>query len=270
MAAPTISQKRSVLGVLVDAVDIDAATDIVLDAALEPRPMSAAAFAVHPVMMAARDPELRAQVNRIDLVGADGQPVRWALNLLHGARLRERVYGPELMRRLCAAAERERLPIYLYGSWPETVDALRVALARDFPALVVAGGEPGRFVELDDEAQDELARRIRESGARLVFVGLGCPRQERFVWAMRDRIGVPLVAVGAAFDYNAGLRPEAPRWMMRVGLQWVQRFASEPRRLWRRYVVLNPLYLLGLCAQLVRVWQPTVVLPEPQRTDVPG
>src|SRR5262249_16647633 len=117
VAAPTVSKKRNVLGVLIDAVDIDAATDIVLDAALQERPMPAAAVAVHPVMMAARDPELRAQVNRIDLIGADGQPVRWGLNLLHGARLRERVYGPELMRRLCAAAERERLPIYLYGSW---------------------------------------------------------------------------------------------------------------------------------------------------------
>jgi exopolysaccharide biosynthesis WecB/TagA/CpsF family protein len=267
---PTDSKKRNVLGVLVDAVDIDAATDIVLDAALDRRPMSAAAFAVHPVMMAARDPALRAQVNRIDLIGADGQPVRWALNLLHGARLRERVYGPELMRRLCAAAEREHLPIYLYGSWPETVDALRVTLARDFPDLVVAGGEPGRFVDLDEAAQRELTARIRDSGARLVFVGLGCPRQEQFVWAMRDVIGVPLVAVGAAFDYNAGLRPEAPRWMMRSGLQWVQRLAAEPRRLWRRYLILNPLYLLGLCAQLVRVWRPSVALPEPPRADVPG
>jgi exopolysaccharide biosynthesis WecB/TagA/CpsF family protein len=138
------------------------------------------------------------------------------------------------------------------------------------PDLVVAGCEPGRFVDLDDPAQDELARRVRASGARLMFVGLGCPRQEQFVWAMRDRIGVPLVAVGAAFDYNAGLRPEAPGWMARAGLQWVQRLAAEPRRLWRRYVVLNPLYLLGLFAQLARVWRPSVALPEPQRADVPG
>jgi exopolysaccharide biosynthesis WecB/TagA/CpsF family protein len=268
--ARTVPDKCSVLGVLVDAVDIETATDRVVDAALDERPMSVAAFAVHAVMMAARDRRLRAQVNRIDLVGADGQPVRWALNVLHGMRVKERVYGPELMRRLCAAAERERLPIYLYGSWPETVEALRCALARDFPHLEVAGGEPAQMVDLDFEAQNDLAKRIRDSGARLVFVGLGCPRQEQFVWAMRDHIGVPLVAVGAAFDYNAGLRPEAPRWMMRTGLQWVQRLAAEPRRLWRRYVVLNPLYLLGLCAQLLRVWRPSATLPEPQRADVPG
>src|SRR5262245_34817467 len=246
-----MSVKRNVLGVLIDAVEIDTATDLVVDAAQGPRPMSVAAFAVHPIMMAARDRELRAQVNRIDIIGADGQPVRWALNLLHGARLRQRVYGPELMRRLCAAAERESLPIYLYGSWPETIDALRVALARDYPNLTVAGAEPGRFVSMDVDEQDALATRIRESGARLVLVGFGCPRQEQFVWAMRDRIGVPLVAVGAAFDYNAGLRPEAPAWMMRTGLQWVHRLMGEPRRLWRRYVLLNPLYLLALTAQLV-------------------
>src|SRR3954454_15919500 len=193
--AQTMCEKRNVLGVLVDAVEIDDATDMVVEAALDERPMAVAAFAVHAMMMAARDERLRAQVNRLDLVGADGQPVRWALNVLHRAHLRERVYGPELMRRLCAAAERESLPIYLYGSWPETVDALRIALARDFPELVVAGAEPGRFVSMDVDAQNELAARIRDSGARLVFVGLGCPRQEQFVWAMRDQVGVPLVAV---------------------------------------------------------------------------
>jgi len=270
VSARTVCDKRSILGVLVDAVEIDTATEIVVDAALDQRPMSVAAFAVHAIMVAAGDARLRAQVNRIDLVGADGQPVRWALNLLHGSGLRERVYGPELMRRLCAAAERERLPIYLYGSWPETIEALHLALARDFPQLMVAGAEPGRFVDMDVEAQNELANRIRSSGARLVFIGLGCPRQEQFVWAMRDQIGVPLVAVGAAFDYNAGLRPEAPAWMMRAGLQWLQRLASEPRRLWRRYVLLNPLYLLGLFAQFAGVWRPRAVLPEPQPAVVPG
>jgi exopolysaccharide biosynthesis WecB/TagA/CpsF family protein len=209
-------------------------------------------------------------VNRLDLVGADGQPVRWALNLLHRARLQERVYGPELMRRLCARAAAEHLPVYLYGSWPETIDALRRALARDHPRLVVAGAEPGRYEPLDAGAQDELAQRIRASGARIVFVGLGCPRQERFVWAMRDRIGVPLVAVGAAFDFNAGLRREAPAWMMRVGLQWLHRLGSDPRRLWRRYAVYNPLYVLGVAAQAARVWRPRAVLPEPAVTAVPG
>jgi exopolysaccharide biosynthesis WecB/TagA/CpsF family protein len=270
MAVQTLGGKRNVLGVLVDAVEIDDATDIVLDAAIDERPLSVAAFAVHAVMMAARDPQLRAQVNRLDLIGADGQPVRWALNLLYGTRLRDRVYGPELMRRLCEGAERERLPIYLYGSWPETIEVLRCALARDYPDLVVAGAEPGRFVSLGEDEQTELADRIRASGARLVFVGLGCPRQEQFVWAMRDRIGVPLIAVGAAFDYNAGLRPEAPTWMMRSGLQWVQRLASEPRRLWRRYVILNPMYLLGLAAQFVRAWRPRAVLPEPEVVEIPG
>jgi exopolysaccharide biosynthesis WecB/TagA/CpsF family protein len=268
--AATTTDKHNVLGVLVDAVDIDAATEMVMDAAREHRPMAVAAFAVHAVMMAARDEQLRARVNRLDLVGADGQPVRWALNLLYGTGLRDRVYGPELMRRLCAAAEHECLPIYLYGSWPATVEALRLALAREFPRLVVAGSEPGRSTAMDVEAQLELAARIRASGARLVFVGLGCPRQEQFVGGMRDRVGVPLVAVGAAFDYNAGLRREAPQWMMRTGLQWLQRLAAEPRRLWRRYLLLNPLYVLGLVAQRAGVWRPRALLPEPEILELPG
>jgi exopolysaccharide biosynthesis WecB/TagA/CpsF family protein len=270
VAGGTTSSKRNVLGVLVDPIEIGTATDLIVDAALEQRPMSVAAFAVHAMMMAAGDKRLRAQVNRIDVVGADGQPVRWALNVLYREHLRERLYGPELMRQLCVAAQRERLPIYLYGSWPETIEALRTALARDYPQLVIAGAEPGRFVTMDSDAQDELADRIRGSGARLVFVGLGCPRQEQFVWAMRDRIGVPLVAVGAAFDYNAGLRREAPQWMMRTGLQWVHRLGAEPRRLWRRYILLNPLYVLGLLAQLSRLWRPRAALPEPMHTDIVG
>jgi exopolysaccharide biosynthesis WecB/TagA/CpsF family protein len=160
--------------------------------------------------------------------------------------------------------------VYLYGSWPATVTALREALGRDYPGIRVVGAEPGRFVQLDEEEQHDLAARIRASGAQLVFVGLGCPRQEQFVWAMRDRVGVPLVAVGAAFDYNAGLLDEPPAWMMRAGLQWAHRLLSDPKRLWRRYVVCNPIYALGVLAQLTHLWRPRTTLPEPPRALVPG
>ena len=262
--------KRNVLGVLVDAVELDKAAELTLDAAREGRPFSVAAFAVHSVMSAARNAHLRAQVNRLDLVGADGQPVRWALNLLHGTRLRRRVYGPELMRVLCARAAEEQLPIYLYGSSPSTVDALCRQLEVDYPGVVIAGSEPSRFAAIEDDAQRELAERVRASGARLVFVGLGCPRQEQFVWAMHGRVGVPMVAVGAAFDFNAKLAREAPEWMMRAGLQWLHRLASDPRRLWRRYVVLNPMFAAGVIAQATRTWRPQCALPAPQAAEIPG
>lgn len=262
--------KRNVLGVLVDAVELDGAADAILGAARASEPFSVAPVAVHPVVMAAREHDYRARLNRVDLVVPDGQPVRWALNLLYRERLRSRVYGPELMRVLCAHAAQDGLPVYLYGSWPDTVAKLKDALAEDYPGIEVVGAEPGRFVPLDGDAQADLAARIRASGARLVFIGLGCPRQEQFVQAMRDQVGVPLVAVGAAFDYNAHLLGEPPGWMMRFGLQWLHRLAADPRRLWRRYVVCNPIYAAGVLAQLTRLWRPRTALPEPRVAPVPG
>jgi N-acetylglucosaminyldiphosphoundecaprenol N-acetyl-beta-D-mannosaminyltransferase len=259
-----------VLGVLVDAVELDEAADMIVAAAHAGHPMSVAPVAVHPVVMAVHHRKYRAQLNRVDLVVADGQPVRWALNLLYRARLRDRVYGPELMRVLCKRAADAGMPVYLYGSWPATVTALHDALARDYPGLRIAGAEPARMIAMDRAEQTALTARIRASGARLVFVGLGCPRQEEFVWALRDLVDAPLVAVGAAFDYNAGLLDEPPAWMMRAGLQWLHRLRSDPRRLWRRYVVCNPVYALGVLAQLARVWRPRADLPVPQRALVPG
>src|SRR5262249_28734343 len=140
----------------------------------------------------------------------------------------------------------------------------------DYPGIRVVGAEPARMVSMNDSEQDELAARVRASDARVVFVGLGCPRQEQFVWAMRDRVGVPLVAVGAAFDYNAGLLDEPPAWMMRSGFQWLHRLVSDPKRLWRRYVVCNPIYAVGVLAQLLHVWRPRTALPEPNASAVPG
>lgn len=266
----TKMSKRNVLGVLVDALELDDAADKIVDAARARRPMSVAPVAVHPIVMAARSRTYRAQLNRVDLVCADGQPIRWTLNVLYRARLRRRVYGPELMRVLCARAASEDLPVYLYGSWSTTVAALKDALARDYPGIRVVGAEPARMVAMNGDEQVALAARIRASGAVIVFVGLGCPRQEEFVWAMRDIVGVPLVAVGAAFDYNAGLLAEPPAWMMRAGLQWLHRLVADPRRLWRRYVVCNPVYVFGVLAQLTRLWRPRAALPEPERALVPG
>jgi N-acetylglucosaminyldiphosphoundecaprenol N-acetyl-beta-D-mannosaminyltransferase len=249
-------QKRNVLGVLVDAVDYDRAVADIVAAAEEQRPYAVSALAVHGVMTGVQDPVHRYRLNRLDLVTPDGQPVRWALNLLHGAGLRDRVYGPELTLRLCAEAARRSMPVYFYGSDAETVATLVDKLAQRFPGLVVAGAEPSRFRPLDAAENDELASRVRASGARIVFVGLGCPRQEIFVYENRDRFGVPAVAVGAAFDFHAGKSKEPPAIVQRYGLQWLHRLLQDPRRLWRRYLLLNPNYSARLVAQRVGLWRP--------------
>lgn len=248
--------KRNVLGVLVDAVDYPAAVLRVLDAAHGHRPYAVSALAVHGVMTGVHDEVHRHRLNALDLVTPDGQPVRWALNWLYGTGLGDRVYGPELTLRLCAAAARDGLPVYFYGSTAGVLDALAANLRRRFPALRIAGVEPSRFRTLDAAERRALAERIRASGARMTFVGLGCPRQEVFAFEMRDAIGMPLIAVGAAFDYHAGLVDEPPRWMQDRGLQWVYRLAQNPGRLWRRYLLLNPEYLARLAGQRLGLWRP--------------
>jgi N-acetylglucosaminyldiphosphoundecaprenol N-acetyl-beta-D-mannosaminyltransferase len=253
--------RHSVLGVEVDAVDYEAAIDSVLHAAHVRQPFALSALAVHGVMTGVHDRAYRAQVNALDMVIPDGQPVRWALNVLHHTGLREWVSGPELVLRLLRRAALDGLPVYLYGSTAQIGEQLRQRLGQSVPALRIAGVEPSRFRLAAPGEARAIAARIRRSGARLVLFGLGCPRQERFVFGMRPLLDMPLLAVGAAFDYHAGRLRPAPDWMQRSGLAWLWRFAHEPTRLWRRYLLLNPEYLLRLGAQWLRWWRPVPVPP---------
>ncbi len=257
--------KRNVLGVLVDAIDYEAATEKVISAALERRPLALTALAVHGVMTGVQDRDHGARLNGFDIVTPDGQPVRWALNMLHRAGLRERVYGPALTALVLRRCADEGLPVYLYGSTDATLDRLVSTLHRTLPALKIAGMEASKFRAVRPGEDIEIAERIRASGARLVLVGLGCPRQEVFAFAMRPLVGMPLLAVGAAFDYHAGQLRTPPPWMQRYGLEWLWRLGLEPRRLWRRYLLLNPAYLARLSAQKTRVWRATPSAPAADR-----
>jgi exopolysaccharide biosynthesis WecB/TagA/CpsF family protein len=264
---PIDAGKRNVLGVLVDAVDYDAAVAKVLHAARARQPLSLTALAVHGVMTGVHDPVHNARLNAIDVVVPDGQPVRWALNLLHGTGLRDWVSGPELVLRvLCRAAE-QGLPVYLYGATPQTLDRLVASLTRRFPRLLIAGAEPSKFRTSEPGEEAALAARIQDSGARLVLVGLGCPRQETFVYGMRHHLNLPLLAVGAAFDYHAGLLRPAPGWMQRSGLAWLWRLGQEPRRLWRRYLISNVDYLVRLVAQAAHLRRPAPPAPTTSRLE---
>ena len=258
--------KRNVLGVLVNACDYDVATERILSAAETGRHFAVTALAVHGVMEGVGDRALCRQINSFDLVTPDGQPVRWALNILHGTQLKDRVYGPDLAMHVLAGAARRGLPIYLYGSTGSTLSRLVISLRRRFPRLEIAGHEPSKFRGVRDGEAEQIARRIAASGARILLVGLGCPKQERFAYAMRPLLDMPVLAVGAAFAYHAGELPFPPRWMQRYGLEWAWRLSLEPKRLWRRYVVTNPAFLAMLGAQKVRMWR---AIPPPPATDLP-
>jgi N-acetylglucosaminyldiphosphoundecaprenol N-acetyl-beta-D-mannosaminyltransferase len=255
--------KQNVLGVCVDAVDYDAAVARIIAAAGEGRGMAVSALAVHGVMTGVLDPIHRYRLNHLDLVVPDGQPVRWAINLLYRAHLPDRVYGPTLMLKLCERAAHEGLAIYLYGSRSDTLAALARSLRARFPGLNIAGTQASVFRRISPEEKRAVVEMIRRSGAALLFVGLGCPRQEVWAYEYRDAIAMPLIAVGAAFDFHTGLLPQAPPWMQRVGLEWLYRLTHEPGRLWKRYVLLNPCYLalLALQATGLKRFDPTRATP---------
>jgi N-acetylglucosaminyldiphosphoundecaprenol N-acetyl-beta-D-mannosaminyltransferase len=261
-AEPVIDNgKRSVLGVLVDVVDYEAAAAKVLAAAREHRPLALTALAVHGVMTGVEDKAHNARLNSFDVVTPDGQPVRWALNSLYGAGLADRVYGPTLTLEVLRGCAAEGLPVYLYGSTQDTLDKLIPALTGMLPALKIAGSEPSKFRAAHPGEAAEIAERIHASGARVVLVGLGCPRQEIFAYALRPHLDAPLLAVGAAFDYHAGLLRKPPPWMQQRGLEWLWRLGLEPARLWRRYLILNPKYVARLTAQKTKLWRASPPAP---------
>lgn len=243
--------KHNVIGVMVDAVDYEAAVERVITAAKKQQPMAVSALAVHGVMTGALDNTHRYRLNHLDLVVPDGQPVRWALNALHRTKLTDRVYGPTLTLKLCERAAAEGLPIYFYGSQPSVLETLIRNLRERFPELKIAGSQPSRFRPLTADEKLEVAKTIADSGARLTFVGLGCPRQEVWAYEYRDLLPMPLIAVGAAFDFHAKTVPQAPEYLQRAGLEWFFRLTREPRRLWRRYLLLNPHYSFLVFLQAV-------------------
>jgi exopolysaccharide biosynthesis WecB/TagA/CpsF family protein len=239
--------KHNVAGVRVDAVDYEAAVDRIAAAARERRPYSVAAVSVHGVMISVLDPIHRYRLNSLDLLTPDGQPVRWALNLIHGAKLRDRVYGPQLTFEVCRRAADDGLPVFILGGYESLLDDLKTQLKKKLPALQFAGCRPARYESISKDEQTALIDEIKASGAKILLVGLGCPKQEVFVYEMRDALSMPVLAVGAALNFHAGHLRQAPPLMQRWGLEWAFRLVHEPRRLWRRYLLVNPLYL-GLFA----------------------
>jgi N-acetylglucosaminyldiphosphoundecaprenol N-acetyl-beta-D-mannosaminyltransferase len=257
--------KRNVLGILMSAVDYEAAVDFVIRAAQDRRGAAISALAVHGLMTGVSDREQKYRLNHFDLLVPDGHPVRWALNLMYATALPDRVYGPNLTLKVCRRAAEEGLPVYFYGSTPDVLARMRKFLLERFPALIMAGMEPSRFRRLNAAEKAELVQRIRSSGATITFAGLGCPRQEVWAYEFRDELSMPVLAVGAAFPFFAGEVPQAPKWMQDRGLEWLFRLGAEPKRLWRRYIFLNPAYLTLLALQMIHISRPSTDGTSPQQ-----
>ena len=241
------------LGTALALTDYDGALDW-MDAAVEDgRGGYVCVAPTHTVVASHDDPELRAAVRGAGLTVPDGQPLVWALNLL-GHPLSDRVYGPDLMDKACARAVRTGRRMYLYGgrSEPALLQLTRNLELRH-PGLQIAGGYTPPFRPLTAEEEETVVADIRRSGAEIVWVGIGVPKQEKWMARMSERLdGCVLVGVGAAFDFHAGLIPQAPPRMQRLGLEWLFRLVHEPRRLWRRYLRYNPRFVVGFARQWAR------------------
>lgn len=266
VAAPPVEPPRrlemeSVLGTPLALGNYDGVMDW-MDAVIESRErVSISAAAVHLVMVAREDAETREALTNTVTV-PDGQPLVWALRAL-GHPEATRIYGPDLMARYCERAASTGVRMFLYGGRNQgALVQLVLTLRQRYPGLHIAGGYSPPFRPQTDEEREAIAAEINASRADVVWVGTGQPKQEKWMAEMRDILDAPILAgVGAAFDFHAGLMPQAPTWMQSGGLEWTYRLAHEPRRLWRRYARYNPRFVAGFAGQYARHRLRTV-LPE--------
>jgi N-acetylglucosaminyldiphosphoundecaprenol N-acetyl-beta-D-mannosaminyltransferase len=198
---------------------------------------------VHGIILAKDDPNFAQILNSADIATPDGMPVVWALRSF-GCRGQQRVYGPTLMLHLCQSAAQNGHGIYLYGGRPEVLPLLEQRLGEQFPALRIVGRFSPPFRPLTPAEDQQVEQEIRQSGCDLVFVGISTPKQERWMFEHRQSFpGVTMIGVGAAFDFHAGWTAQAPAWMQRLGLEWFFRLTTEPKRLWRRYLLVTPRFI---------------------------
>jgi N-acetylglucosaminyldiphosphoundecaprenol N-acetyl-beta-D-mannosaminyltransferase len=244
--------RRDLLGVSIALLDYDGAMDVMDGMIARRQPGYICAVAVHALMVARHDAEMRAALNG-GLSVPDGRPLVWALNAL-GESLDDRVYGPELMTRYCAPAAQRGHRIWLYGgTTPAALETLEKALRRDNPGIELAGGYSPPHRPLSVEEESEVVERINGDHPDVVWVGIGVPKQEKWMARMRPRLEAPLlVGVGAAFDFIAGLKKQAPPWMQRRGLEWAFRLSQEPIRLLPRYLRYNPAFVAAFLRQYAR------------------
>ncbi len=243
---------RKIAGTRVDASNYDETVSIICDWSLKRESRYVCVSTVHMVMEGHDNPEYQRIVNNADLVTSDGMPLVWGLRLL-GAKHAQRVYGPDLTPLVCEKAADLGIRVGFYGSTTPVLSAMIANLKNRYPTLQVVYQHSPPFRKLTAAETAQEVRDIEESGAQIIFVGLGCPKQEEWMASRRDRINGVMVGVGAAFDFLAGTKSQAPDWMQSAGLEWVFRLATEPRRLWHRYLYNNPrftgLFLLQLVQQ---------------------
>lgn len=244
-------ESRHIIGMRVDATSYADATERVVAWARNNETRYVCVASVNNVMHTRDDASYAAMMNGADLVTPDGMPLVWGLKIL-GVPHATRTYGPSLTPLVCEAAAREGIPVGFYGGTPEVLERLHAELHRTYPDLDIAYSWPPPFRPLSADEEAKVVADIDASGARIVFVGLGTPKQEQWMVRHQDKLTAVMLGVGAAFDFIAGQKAQAPSWMQKRGLEWVFRLVTEPKRLWKRYLYSNPRFVGLFAAQALR------------------
>jgi len=241
----------NILGVGISAINMDIALRVIEGWISRGESHYVCVTPVHSVMECQRDPDLRRIFNTSGMTTPDGMPLVW-LSRLYGYRHVNRVYGPDLMLALCEHSVERGYRHFFYGGAEGVPERLAARLQSRFPGLIVAGTFSPPFRPLKPNEDEQIVQLINETNPDIVWVGLGSPKQERWMAEHIDRLTAPvLIGVGAAFDFHTGRKPQAPRWMQRSGLEWLFRLLTEPRRLWRRYLINNPLFVALVLLQVL-------------------
>ena len=242
----------SLLGTLVAAITYPDAVKLVSTWSRRGESRYVCVANVHVLMEAHDSTDFQKVLDNADLTVPDGMPLVWMLRL-KGYSSQPRVYGPTLMLHVLAAAAQEKLPVGFYGGHPEVLNTLIDRMKALYDGLNVVFSYSPPFRELSPEEDEAFVEKINQSGAKILFVGLGCPKQEIWMANHRGQVQAVMMGVGAAFDFHAGVKPQAPVWMQRLGLEWMFRLFTEPRRLWKRYLYHNPRFVVLAVADLLGV-----------------
>jgi len=242
----------NIVGVRISITNYDSVVQDILCWALSNKSRYICIANVHMVMEAWDSCEFQNIINSADIATPDGMPLVWMLRL-KGWRNQQRVYGPTLMLHVLERAMQEDIPVGFYGGRPEVLDQLVERMQDRFSGLNVAYAYSPPFRALSPDEDEQICQAIQKSGLRILFVGLGCPKQERWMAEHRDRISAVMLGVGAAFDFHAGAINQAPVWLQGLGMEWAYRFFLEPRRLWKRYLVQNPRFVALALADLLGI-----------------
>ena len=250
----TVDKNKSanVLGCNVDALSWQDTIDTVCNWALKHESRYVALCNVHSNVKALLNKNHRNILNSADMTTPDGMPITWTLRKL-GFPKQQRINGPDLMWTYCEKAEKTGQKIFFYGSTNDVLSKLETQLRKHFPKLQIAGMHSPPFRELTEAENSEIDNMLNASKANIIFVGLGCPRQERWMFEHRGKINAVMLGVGAAFNYHAGTIKRAPIWMQNNGLEWLHRLAADPLRLWKRYLFSNPIFIIAITAQLLGI-----------------